>query len=146
MKKIFCTFLVLVLYLSINAQIITNSFDQLSRLSNINNAMKNQVSYKYDEVGNRIGMIITKNQTNDISNNISQLVVKLYPNPTSESFCISGFEECAALRLTDISGKVILTKQVSNNEIVSISSLSKGIYIVELITKTGIIEKKLLKK
>jgi hypothetical protein len=69
----------------------------------------------------------------------------LYPNPTSKSFCISGFEDRADLILTDMNGKVMLAKQVSNKEIVSISSLPNGIYIVQLITNTKVINKKLVK-
>lgn len=124
----------------------TNSYDVFNHLEKNIKSNGSTITYQYDEAGNRIGMIVTSNQSTGFSNNISQLDVKLYPNPTSESFCISGFEDNAALRLTDISGKVILAKQVSDNEIISISSLSKGIYIVELITKKGVIEKKLLKK
>lgn len=124
----------------------TNSYDVFNHLEKITNSNGDTISYQYDEVGNRIGMIVTSNQGTGLSNDISQLGVKLYPNPTSESFCISGFEDIASLRLTDISGKVILAKQVSDNEIISISSLPKGIYIVELITKKGVIKKKLLKK
>lgn len=146
MERIFLTFLLLVFHLSINAQITINTFDQLSRLSNVNFATNNKITYQYDEVGNRIGKSVTNNQSTDISNKIPHLGIKLYPNPTSESFCISGFEEYASLRLTDISGKMILSKQVSNNEIISISPLPKGIYIVELITKKGVFNKKLLKK
>ena len=148
MKKLFILFLVtLIEPVCIEAQSIkTYQFDNLGRIDKVTNPNATTITYQYDEIGNRIGMIVTNNQTTDINNEISQLGVKLYPNPTSESFCISGFEDNAALRLTDISGKVILAKQVSDNEIIPISSLPKGIYIVELITKKGIIEKKLLKK
>lgn len=122
------------------------SFDVNNQLVKIVKYDGATITYQYDEVGNRIGMIVTKDQTTDFSNNIAQLSIKLYPNPTSESFCISGFEEYATLKLTDISGKVILAKQVLDNEIIPTSSLPKGIYIVELTTKKGVIEKKLLKK
>lgn len=146
MKKFKFLFMFTICSINLIAQNITQKYDQLYQLSIVNIGSGTQVSYSYDEVGNRIGMIVTNNQTTDFSNNISQLGVKLYPNPTAESFCISGFEEYAALKLTDISGKVILAKQVLDNEIISISSLPKGIYIVELTTKKGVIEKKLLKK
>lgn len=140
----------LIAFISINCMYGQNSnsfsYDALFQFNKIIKTNGTTISYQYDEVGNRIGMIVTNNLTTDFSNNILQLGVKLYPNPTSESFCISGFEDYGFLRLTDISGKLILAKQVSNNEIISIGSLAKGIYIVELITKKGVIEKKLLKK
>lgn len=137
-----------ILHISISfaQSISTYKFDMMNQIEKVINSVGNTISYQYDEVGNRIGMNVTSNQSTDIIKNNSQLGIKLYPNPTSESFCISGFEDNAALRLTDISGKLILVKQVSDNEIVSISSLPKGVYIVELITKKGVIEKKLLKK
>lgn len=149
MKRVFIIIISIICILSdtISAQMSnTFIFDVLHRLEKVKTVDGCTISYQYDEIGNRIGMIVTNNQTTDISSEISRLGVKLYPNPTAESFCISGFEDNAALRLTDISGKVILVKQVSNNEIIPISSLPKGIYIVELITNKGVIEKKLLKK
>lgn len=72
--------------------------------------------------------------------------IKIYPNPTEESFCISGFEGVAAMKLIDISGKLILSKQITVNETILINNLSQGVYIVKLITAGGIVERKLVKK
>ena len=85
--------------------------------------------------------IVSAVQIDEISNSI-----KIYPNPTSESFHVSGLNCIATLRLTDISGKEIITKQISDNETVSISSLPKGLYFVKLISINGVTEKKLLKE
>lgn len=124
----------------------TNSYDVFNHLEKITKSNGSTISFQYDEVGNRIGMIITTNQVTGFSNNISQLSVKLYPNPTSESFCISGFDGKATLMLTDISGVEILTKQITNNESISINNLPKGVYIIKLITNEGAVERKLIKK
>jgi hypothetical protein len=121
-------------------------YDNLNQFKKVSILNGNSITYQYDEVGNRLAKILTNNPSTDLSLLNLQVGFKLYPNPTSESFCISGFEDNATLKLTDISGKVILTKQVLDNEIITISLLPKGIYIVELITKKGIVEKKLLKK
>jgi len=72
--------------------------------------------------------------------------IKVYPNPASESFHINGLVGKASLKLTDISGKEILTKQVTGNESVLISTLSKGMYIVKIIITEGTVERKLVKK
>lgn len=131
---------------NINSQVISiNTYDSLHRLEKVIKSDGNTIIYQYDEVGNRIGIIVTNNQANDVVDNLLSLDIKLYPNPTSKSFCISGFEDRADLILTDMSGKVMLAKQVSNKEIVSISSLPNGIYIVQLITNTKVINKKLVK-
>lgn len=147
MKKLYFTAVLLVLFnLSFGQKIETKQYDALNRFNNALNSNGTTISYQYDEVGNRIGMIITNNPSTDLSISNSDLGVKLYPNPTSESFCISGFEDYITLKLTDISGKMILTIKVSDSEIIPIHSLPKGIYIVELITKKGVVEKKLLNK
>jgi hypothetical protein len=41
--------------------------------------------------------------------------------------------------------KTLLTKQITGNENISVSSLSKGVYILEITTNEGTIEKKILK-
>ena len=121
-------------------------YDSLNRLDKVIKLDGSIISYQYDEVGNRIGMVITKNSSTDLNQTSSPLGVKLYPNPTSENFSISGFEEYANIKLADISGKVVLAKQVTEYEIIPIGTLPKGVYIVEITTKMGVVKKKLLKK
>jgi len=71
----------------------------------------------------------------------------LYPNPVLEGFRIKGFEGTASIDITDLNGKLLLTKkQVSNNENVSINSLPKGSYVLRIVTVEGVIQKKLLKQ
>lgn len=148
MKKLFILFLVtLIEPACIEAQSIkTYQFDILGRIDKVTNPNATTITYQYDEVGNRVGMIVTNNPSTELNKSFSQLGVKLYPNPSSESFHVNGFDGNASLSLTDISGKVILTKQVSNNETISIDNLPKGLYVVKLITVEGIIERKLIKR
>jgi YD repeat-containing protein len=147
MKKLFILFLVtLIEPFCIEAQSIkTYQFDNLGRIDNVTNPNVTTITYQYDEVGNRIGMIVTSNQTTDISNEISQLGVKLYPNPASESFCISGFEGTALITIRDISCKTLLTKQIIANENISVNNFPKGVYIVKIINDEGTVERKLIK-
>lgn len=65
-------------------------------------------------------------------------------NRTEESY-IEGMEETARLIVSDLHCKVLIKQIVTNQELVSISSLQKGIYIAKIITATGIVEKKLVK-
>jgi hypothetical protein len=84
-----------------------------------------------------------------ISTGLNQLIdnsaIQLFPNPTSNNFQIIGLDGKAILKLVDMDGKEIVIKQVTNNESVSLSWLPKGLYIVRLITKDGIMAKKILK-
>jgi len=68
------------------------------------------------------------------------------PNPTTDSFTLNGLEELATVLLMDLNGKVLLTKQVNNNETVSVKGLLKGIYIAKVSTSKGTIQQKLIKQ
>ena len=72
--------------------------------------------------------------------------IQLFPNPTSDNFRIIGLEERAFLKLTDISGKELFTKQIKGNEPVLVNNLWEGIYIVKIITSEGSIERKIIKR
>ena len=85
--------------------------------------------------------LFTEEQKIEVSN-----YIKIYPNPTSERFCISGLTGVASLKLIDINGKIILIKQVTNNESVLVKNLLKGVYIVKIITDEETVERKLVKK
>jgi len=71
--------------------------------------------------------------------------LSLYPNPTTDYFQINGFEGIAMIKIKDLNGKALFTKQISSNEKISVSSLSMGIYILEVVTKEGTLEKKIVK-
>jgi hypothetical protein len=73
-------------------------------------------------------------------------VLKLVQNDESNDFFIVGIENIALLVVSDLQCKVMLKQQVKNNELVSISSFRKGIYIAKIITETAMVEKKLVKK
>jgi len=49
------------------------------------------------------------------------------------------------ITIRDLNGKTVLTKQITGNENISVSSLSKGVYILEITTSDGTIEKKIVK-
>jgi hypothetical protein len=73
-------------------------------------------------------------------------VLKLVQNDESNDFYIVGIENTALLVVSDLHCKVMLKLQVTNNELISISSFRKGIYIAKIITETTMVEKKLVKK
>ena len=96
----------------------------------------------------------TINQWEDFTNivetttaiqNVNSSNINLYPNPTTDYFKISGFYGTALITLKDLNGKTLLTKQITDNENISVSSLCKGVYILEITTNEGTIEKKIIK-
>ena len=65
-----------------------------------------------------------------------QSIHLLYQSGTN-SFVINGLKENAAFMLVNLNGKVLQSKQVSENETVSLNSHPKGIYIVKISTTEG---------
>ncbi len=61
-------------------------------------------------------------------------VVSIYPNPANETITISttGTKGKIDVVITDISGKVLMQDEVSNNATVDVSKLSAGMYFVRL--------------
>jgi hypothetical protein len=70
----------------------------------------------------------------------------VYPNPMVDAFNVFGIEGRATISLTDLNGKVILTKEISSEEKVYIDTLPIGVYIIKIVTIDGTILKKLVKK
>ena len=71
--------------------------------------------------------------------------IKLVQDSITDSFCIEGLEETALLVVSDLHCAVLIKQEITNRELVSISSLRKGIYIAKIITVTDMVEKKLVK-
>jgi len=65
----------------------------------------------------------------------------LYPNPAKEFFTVKSSDENLATKidLFDLTGKLLLTKKLENSpeNTIATTSLSKGIYLVNLETKNG---------
>ena len=82
----------------------------------------------------------------NVENNIeSVLDINIYPNPTSDRFLISlpYSDSVIKLNLIDIHGKTL--KYVESNEgleVIDVTDLSSGIYIVQAIIADKIITKK----
>ena len=70
----------------------------------------------------------------------------LFPNPVINFFSVSGIEGRAKISLSDLNGRVILTKEISNNEMISLENLSRGAYIITLENSNGVSSTTILKK
>lgn len=63
-------------------------------------------------------------------------ISRIYPNPCSEyiSFSFSGNFDQITFELFDLQGRKVITKEVRNNETLSLESLDNGIYVFKLFT------------
>jgi hypothetical protein len=71
--------------------------------------------------------------------------INIYPNPAIDGIWLDGIKGISKFSLTDINGKLILTKEINNNEYVSLNSLPKGIYFVNVNSNGETIDKKVIK-
>jgi hypothetical protein len=72
--------------------------------------------------------------------------IRLYPNPVGNSFRVEGLKGRSTLFITDLDGKLLLSKQINRNEFIQVNSLQPGIYLVRIVTVSGTMVKKLVKE
>lgn len=72
--------------------------------------------------------------------------VVVTPNPTHESWVITGINEAAKMVLTDVTGKVLFEKSVHDNTIIPAQQLAQGVYILKLEVDNKTISYKLIKE
>lgn len=61
---------------------------------------------------------------------------KIYPNPTQDAFRIDGIEKAVDLEVYGLDGRMLLNlNQVRNGQLVSVSALPAGCYIVRILTQ-----------
>nr|WP_294861611.1 T9SS type A sorting domain-containing protein [uncultured Fluviicola sp.] len=66
------------------------------------------------------------------------LSIALMPNPTSGLVTIRlNNDESAQLNVLDLQGKIILSKQIKNNEQIALDALSTGTYLFDISSKNG---------
>lgn len=71
--------------------------------------------------------------------------ISIFPNPTSETISVNGFENTAQLTVLNLNGVQLLSKEISNGEEINLSFLPKSIYILKIETDKGLITKKIVK-
>ncbi len=72
--------------------------------------------------------------------------ITVYPNPFTDVLNISGVKGVGLLTISDLNGKTCILKQVTDNDNISVCALSKGLYILKLITEDSITTQKIIKK
>jgi hypothetical protein len=80
------------------------------------------------------------NETEPTEGNIT-----LYPNPATTTLTIVGISNITKAEIYDISGKLLLSKQLNTNQL-DISTLAKGLYFIKLSTAEGSVVRKFVKE
>ena len=73
-------------------------------------------------------------------------VVKMYPNPCTDNIRIMGIKDNVLLEIFDVHGRNVITKQIVNDESISLNMLEKGVYITKITGLTGTIKKRIVKE
>lgn len=77
----------------------------------------------------------------------AQVSVSLYPNPVIDNLTVSSSDPISHVRIFDISGRIV--KQIRANGVniasINFSDLNTGLYLVEVVTASGIIVKEIVK-
>jgi len=101
------------------------------------------------------GAKVSENYTLDVkssSSNISNINTEnviVHPNPTSGlvNINIIGENVKGKMFITDISGKIILSKNISGKQnTLDISKFAHGLYFINIETDNGTVRKKIIKK
>ena len=71
--------------------------------------------------------------------------LKLFPNPTQDVLNMH-FEGEGLLKMFDVNGKLLETKEVIGGEVLSLSELPRGFYIVHLEIEKKIYHQKIIKQ
>jgi hypothetical protein len=71
--------------------------------------------------------------------------LNIYPNPANNTLYVEGLSPSSFADIYDISSKLLLTKQLTTNQI-DISSLAKGMYFIKLTTAEGSTVRKFVKE
>ena len=84
-----------------------------------------------------------------ISTNSANIIdddgISIYPNPVSTEFRVEGIKDIKQLELFDLTGKLLLSKNIAKNESLNVENLQKGIYLLKINTGKAIVQKKLIK-
>jgi len=82
-------------------------------------------NYQYTLVNGHLEVTVKTGIETVESNNI-----KIYPNPVKENFRIDGITENSIVTLLNATGKIVWSRRINPNEIISTLNLPKGTYIV----------------
>ncbi|MBN1927534.1 MAG: T9SS type A sorting domain-containing protein [Prolixibacteraceae bacterium] len=90
-------------------------------------------------------MVVQEANPVSVNSNINKENIIIHPNPANEYISLNGFDGKAFVRLSEINGKTVFSKEVKTNEKIEISKLTSGFYIAVIETRDQCIMQKFLK-
>jgi endo-1,3(4)-beta-glucanase len=69
----------------------------------------------------------------------------IYPNPVADILYLNSKSESVNVSIFDITGKILFNAKISDNKL-DVSNLQKGIYIIKIVGKKGIVLRKFVKQ
>lgn len=82
--------------------------------------------------------------TTSNENLLENKLIQIYPNPVKDVLNIRSNLEVKKITVRDITGKVVLLSETQQN--INMAHLSKGVYLLQVQTAEGLIEKKIMKE
>ena len=77
---------------------------------------------------------------------VSSDKMMVFPNPAKDYIQISGIENAKTVLITDLNGRLMLTKKLVTNDNIYVGNLTKGMYIVKVISDNKTTEQKIVKE
>ena len=72
--------------------------------------------------------------------------INIYPNPSKDWIKIDGISEVSDVQIFDITGKLVLQQEYQIDDRIDISSLTTGMYILNIRNSEGVSSKKIIKQ
>lgn len=76
---------------------------------------------------------------------LNAIEFSVFPNPSNDFININSKEKIESYAIVDLLGKTVMSRKY-NKETINISSLAKGVYILQLSSEKGIASKKIVKE
>src|SRR5690554_1207691 len=128
-----------------NILLVMKSINTLSEGDSVESKADIYFDYNYPIITNDAVTIFQA--TASIENNIQNIDLKFYPNPTTDYFNITSEALIQSVELYDVSGRLVRTSLVNDFESKqNINNLNNGVYILKIKTQQGEITGKIIKK
>lgn len=113
--------------------------------------VKWNATYKYWEVmfdtTGFSGFFVRTSSSNLATTKANKEEISIYPNPVKEVLNINLASKNGSVKIFDMSGKLVKTAEANKSAAINVSSLSKGLYIVEITTDgNNKVTKKMIKE
>jgi len=72
--------------------------------------------------------------------------ITIYPNPVTNAFNLNTSEATVQIYVFDLSGSLLLSKQISGSDPVDVSFLSGGVYMAKIVTDKATVTRKFVKR